>query len=116
MSNVLIRILPMFPIFAEGIIAFICGIYQLFSGKESFLMYGYRKKYNYEKNREKFVKMCGVLDLSLGIILAVLLPVLYVKASVGMILFISIPLLCVIGIGQRVMLWLFTDNLENRKN
>lgn len=105
------RIFPMLPIFAEGIIAFMFGIYQLTSGKESFLMCGYRKKYNYEKNREKFVKMCGVLDLSLGIILAVLLPVLYVKVSLGKIIFIFIQLLCAIGIGRHVMLCLFTDNL-----
>ena len=111
-----IRILPMLPIFAEGVIAIICGIYQLASGKESFLMCGYRKKYNYEKNRKKFVKMCGVLDLSLRIFLTVLLPILYVRASVGEILFASIPFLCIIGIGQRIMLWMYTDNLENRKN
>ena len=79
-------------------------------------MCGYRKKYNYEKNRKKFVKMCGGLDLSLGIVLAVLLSILYVRASVGEILFASIPFLCIIGIGQRIMLWMYTDNLENRKN
>lgn len=109
------KILPILPILVEGIITFICGIYQLAFRKESFLMCSYRKKYNYEKNRKKFVKMCGVLDIAAGIFLAVLLPILYLRASVGETLFVSVLFLCMILAGQRIMLWRYTDNLENRR-
>ena len=78
-------------------------------------MCSYRKKYNYEKNRKKFVKMCGVLDIAAGIFLEVLLPILYLRASVGETLFVSVLFLCMILAGQRIMLWRYTDNLENRR-
>lgn len=105
---------PVLPVLIEGIVVLCGGVYQLISGKESFLMREYVKKYNYEKKRKQFIKMCSVLDI-VGGILIVSLPVLRCRgASVSEILLLSIPILAIMGAVRRIMLWRYTDNLENR--
>lgn len=111
----MIRLLPMLPLIIEGILFLICGIYQVATGKESFLMSSYRKKYNYEKNKEKFVKACGVIDITMSVFIAIILPFLYFYDNIPLILLVSIPVLCCVGILQRILIKRYTDNLENRK-
>lgn len=111
-----IKVLPMLPIFIEGVIAFICGLYQLFTGEESFLIRGYAKKYNYEQCKQKFIRACGMLYIIDGALIAFLLSTLYVcNSSVYIMILVSIPVICLLGIGQHIMIKLYTDNLENRK-
>ena len=105
----------MLPLTIEGILFLICGIYQVATGKESFLMSSYRKKYNYKKNKEKFVKACGVIDITMSVFIAIVLPFLYLYDDMMLILLISIPILLCVGILQRILINRYTDNLENRK-
>lgn len=111
----MIRLLPMLPLIIEEILFFICGIYQVATGKESFLMSSYRKKYNYERNKRKFVKACGVVDITMSVFIAIVLPFLYLDDNIPLILLISIPILLCVGILQRILIKRYTDNLENRK-
>lgn len=111
----MIRLLPMLPLIIEGILFFICGIYQVATGKESFLMSSYRKKYNYERNKRKVVKACGVVDITMSVFIAIVLPFLYLDDNIPLILLISIPILLCVGILQRILIKRYTDNLENRK-
>ena len=85
----MIRLLPMLPFIIEGILLLICGIYQVATGKESFLMSSYRKKYNYEKNKEKFVKACGVIDVTMSVFIAIILPFIYFYDKFHVILFLK---------------------------
>ena len=112
----MIRLLPMLPFIIEGILLLICGIYQVATGKESFLMSSYRKKYNYEKNKEKFVKACGVIDVTMSVFIAIILPFLYFYDNILLILLVSIPVLCCVGIVQRILIKRYTDNLDSRKS
>lgn len=82
----MIRLLPMLPLIIEGLLFLICGIYQVATGKESFLMSSYRKKYNYEKNKEKFVKACGVIDITMSVFIAIVLSFLYLYDDMMLIL------------------------------
>lgn len=109
------KFLPMLPYVILAVVFLGGGIYQIVSGKESFMMSGYRKKYNYERNRKKFIRMCGVMDAVGAVFLGMLLPWLYVRGDMKELLLVSLLFLCALGVGQRLLLRRYTDNLEKRK-
>lgn len=108
------KVLPIIPYIIMGLLMLGCGIYQLATGRESFWMHGYRRKYNYEACKVKFIRACGVLDVAGGVFIALLIPLLSLYGNLPLMLLLGIPILCGIGIGQHIMLRRYTDNLEKR--
>lgn len=111
-------LLSMSPTIIEGLVILICGIYQLKTGKESFWMYGYAKKYNYEKNKEKFIKSIGIYFIAIALFLMVILPILaiYAYSTELWLILIPVPVLIIVVIGENIILKRCADNLEDRNN
>lgn len=114
MLKVWTKLLPMAPIIVLGVMAMICGLYQLISGKESLGMRGLRKRYNYSKKKARFIQVTGWFDLGVAFFCIVLFPTLYLFAPFTEMIVIVIFLLGILGVINHCILQFFTDNLETK--